>query len=764
MNKLALLVVAGGCLLSLSSRAIDLKQAKLTQVINKVDIISVSDRSLHQAAINDDFKLPDVLRTGPNSRAELVAADKTITRAGASTVFSYDQANRTIDLQEGSLLFHSPTGKVGGTIHTGSATASVIGTTIIVTCTPNGGFKLLDLEGRAEVRFLNGLRQHLEPGQMTFILPGGTQPSPIIIFRLDDQTKGSLLVNGFGQPLPSMAKIDTEITRQLLEMLNNQAGDTGLLVGNNATPDSVQVFRDFQAENAQLHALALQNNNNPGGGSGNVSITAGVDGIVNIYDPGIGVGIGAVGGGDVGISGNNGDVDIESSYIWAYDSINILAPGGSVTLNDDTITAVNNLSISSGGDMTVDNSVIGATGGGNDLGSISISSGGTLTVTGQDGNTDLGYDIGADGSVTLSGATGVSISDALIKTLDGDSGNTITISSDGNIGLQTVELDSDGLISLSAGGDDDIYSSILNAASGDVDISSGGNIEIGSTTVLAGDSVSILAPNGSVTVNNDSVGGVNNVDVVAGAGLDVGDSSINADSNVGTISLANDSDVTTINNGSSMQAFYISVNSPDGILLDGTGGTFAGNQLNLASGNAAGTDEIDVQNADLTAFQSVNISAHTVNLLNVGFGDGSLVNLQSFYGLLADNPDTGATSVPGYVNFINGVTYAGTLITSGNQSTYVNPSSGPGIYISTLGSTPITLSAGLSAHTVNLPNTTFGAGSSVNLGTSSNPNVGGGSVPGYVNFNNGVNYGGNPAPRQIPTPSSPGGGPGIHVH
>jgi len=241
----------------------------------------------------------------------------------------------------------------------------------------------------------------------------------------------------------------------------------------------------------------------------------------------------------------------------------------------------------------------------------------------------------------------------------------------------------------------------------------------------------------------------------------VGGTSLNADPNVGTISLANASGETTINNGSSMQAFYISVNSPDGILLDGTGGTFAGNQLNLASGNLAGTDEIDVQNADLTGFATVNMAAHTINLMNVGFGDGSLVNLQSFYGLLAANPDTGAASVFGYVNFINGVTYGGTLITSANESTYVNPGSGPGIYISTLGSTPVTLSANLSAHTINLPNTAFSG--AVNLGASSStPNTGSGSVPGYVNFINGVNSGGNPAPVQtLPSGSTSGGG--IHI-
>ncbi|HUZ06589.1 MAG TPA: FecR domain-containing protein, partial [Candidatus Paceibacterota bacterium] len=163
------------------------------------------DKALHPAAVNGIFSMPDVLRTGPDSRAELEATDGTITRVGANTIFSFEPASRTIHLEQGSLLFHSPHGKGGGTIQTGSATASVIGTTIIVTCTPSGGFKLLDLEGQAEVRYLDGLKQTLEPGQLTFILPGGSV-SPVIVFRLDTETKGSALVSGFATPLDSQSK------------------------------------------------------------------------------------------------------------------------------------------------------------------------------------------------------------------------------------------------------------------------------------------------------------------------------------------------------------------------------------------------------------------------------------------------------------------------------------------------------------------------------------------------------------------------------
>lgn len=126
-----------------------MKQSQFTQVVNDVQIISAAEQSAKAAAVNDILAMPDILRTGVASRAELVAQDQTVTRVGASTIFSFDPTSRTIDLKQGSLLFHAPHGKGGGSIHTGAATASVLGTTVIVATTTNGGFKVLALEGQA---------------------------------------------------------------------------------------------------------------------------------------------------------------------------------------------------------------------------------------------------------------------------------------------------------------------------------------------------------------------------------------------------------------------------------------------------------------------------------------------------------------------------------------------------------------------------------------------------------------------------------------
>ena len=176
---------------------------------------------------------PDQLRTDRNARAELEAPDGTITRLGANTLFAFDRATRTMDLKAGSLLFHSPSGRGGGTIKSPAASAAVLGTTIIAAATPDGGFKLLVLEGRAQVDFAAGARLRLDAGQMTFVLPaaGGTgAPGPVLNFDLTQQVKASRLVQGFARPLSSRAKIEQAVEGQRRAVGQGRFTTTGFLV------------------------------------------------------------------------------------------------------------------------------------------------------------------------------------------------------------------------------------------------------------------------------------------------------------------------------------------------------------------------------------------------------------------------------------------------------------------------------------------------------------------------------------------------------
>ncbi len=210
-----------------------LDRSTITEVVNQVDLIAVSTQVEIPATVRAELRAPDRLRTGRNSRAELQASDGTITRIGAGTLFAFDPKGRELRLDRGSLLFHSPTGRGGGKIRTESASATVLGTTLIAATTPDGGYKLLVLEGNARVDFNSGARLDLSAGQMTFVRPAGNgvgAPGPVLQFDLSRQIRSSKLVNGFTRALPSLPRIEREIQTQTRGVSQGRYMSTGFLV------------------------------------------------------------------------------------------------------------------------------------------------------------------------------------------------------------------------------------------------------------------------------------------------------------------------------------------------------------------------------------------------------------------------------------------------------------------------------------------------------------------------------------------------------
>src|SRR3954471_3718135 len=126
-----------------STFAAPLTESTFTEIVKDVNVVAATTQTAQPATVKELVKAPDLVRTGPASRAELTAADQTITRVGANTVFSFEPAGRNLNLQQGSVLFHSPTGKGGGSIRSGGASAAVLGSTLIVAATDNGGFKVI---------------------------------------------------------------------------------------------------------------------------------------------------------------------------------------------------------------------------------------------------------------------------------------------------------------------------------------------------------------------------------------------------------------------------------------------------------------------------------------------------------------------------------------------------------------------------------------------------------------------------------------------
>jgi hypothetical protein len=209
-----------------------LTQSTFTEIVKDVNVVAASTKAAQAANVNELVKAPDLVRTGPESRAELTATDQTVTRIGANTVFSFEPAGRDMNLEKGNVLFHSPAGKGGGTIRSGGAAAAVLGTTLIVSSTGTGGFKVILLEGKGTVTLPGGGSTTLKAGQLVYVLPGQAGFGPVMTINLGKLVGGSQLVNGFSHPLSSLPLIQNAIEAQNKELKNGQLQDTGVTPEN----------------------------------------------------------------------------------------------------------------------------------------------------------------------------------------------------------------------------------------------------------------------------------------------------------------------------------------------------------------------------------------------------------------------------------------------------------------------------------------------------------------------------------------------------
>ncbi|HXC03052.1 MAG TPA: FecR domain-containing protein [Opitutaceae bacterium] len=618
----------GSILFACICPAADLKQSKFTQVVNDVRVISAVDNFEQPAVVNAVFHMPDLVRTGDASRAELVAADDTITRVGANTVFSFDPANRTIDLQQGSLLFHSPKGKGGGTIHTGSATASVLGTTIIVTTTHNGGFKVIDLEGHVAIKFLNGLRQSLNPGQMTFVLPGG-HPAPVINIRLDKLTHDSKLVQGFVVPLPSMPLIQQQIDDQIKLIQSGQAQDTGLLVGDVATTTTVQVvdsntIKDHDDESTTSGGDTTGGDTTTGGGTTTPPLLGPV------------------------ISGPT----LPSQYI--HPSPFTLAdgtvfPAGFIAPNITISTPKIDLSpYSSDPEFAFvaedPNTLLAAS-------TQMTSDASTSTSTGT---------LVINGSVDFTGLSSTAILDLYANTFSFASGSTI----EADVGFfdlypQTATtLSNVAILNKAASGDIVVFSpaafsltngSSVNAA-GIAELFSDSTVTLNNATVQ-GSSVDLFGSTGISIVGGSTVtatGG--NLSIADGGGINISGATLNAiagptigDSSSGDVDIAAIGDVVNISNGTSITAAnQLSLASDTGVSISGASNLNAGGSLEIITDETVDAPISVTGNSTLTSGFESNMVLQAGTDLTV---NGATLNADPLYGEVFMTSDSGSISV-----------------------------------------------------------------------------------------------------------------------
>ncbi len=222
-TRVILTIASLAILLPNQVNADDLKEAKVTQVIQDVKVLP-SNAAPRPASLNDNVRPGTAVQTGVQSRSELTFKDKTITRLGEKTIFSVGEGARTIDLGSGQFLLYVPKKAGGAKIKMGPVTAAITGTTILGNYDPSGLTTFIVLEGGACI-YLDSV------GQSIYVGPGQQVTYDPIANRLENptdvdinQTLTSPLIKDFRE-LPSAPLFRTTVQNQ--RVVAATAADTG---------------------------------------------------------------------------------------------------------------------------------------------------------------------------------------------------------------------------------------------------------------------------------------------------------------------------------------------------------------------------------------------------------------------------------------------------------------------------------------------------------------------------------------------------------
>jgi FecR protein len=195
--------------------AAEQKQARVTEVIRDVHTLT-AQMAARPTVVNETVRQGMAVRTGTDSRAELVFIDQTLTRLGANTVFSFGAASHTYNLGSGAILMTAPreTGTVK--ISAGVATCAVSGFTGIWESHSKFWNKVLIIEGNGDVWLKKNPadHRHMHSRQILVFPPNASvlpQPQEFDVCKM---INNGLLITGFSHQLPSWPLLVAECDRQ----------------------------------------------------------------------------------------------------------------------------------------------------------------------------------------------------------------------------------------------------------------------------------------------------------------------------------------------------------------------------------------------------------------------------------------------------------------------------------------------------------------------------------------------------------------------
>ena len=154
------------------------KEAEIYKVRNQVEI-NYQDRSDWSSAMVGDRLVPrDSVRTGANSRADILFDEGTLVRTGAGTTFRFPQGKRSFELTSGAALIMIRPEQGQSTINTPQAKVVSQGTALFVQHDPQSNASLIGVltdspAGLVEVESVDGkVTLKLQAGQFVSIVQG----------------------------------------------------------------------------------------------------------------------------------------------------------------------------------------------------------------------------------------------------------------------------------------------------------------------------------------------------------------------------------------------------------------------------------------------------------------------------------------------------------------------------------------------------------------------------------------------------------------
>src|SRR5437879_11226274 len=181
------------------ANAADLKEARVTQIIRDVKLLP-NAAPARPAVVNDPVRNGTAVRTGVESRTELMFTDATLARLGANTIFSFSEGTRNLELTDGAMLLRVPKNAGGAKINTAAVTAAITGTTVMLEFHKNSYVKFIVLEGTGRIFLPNRVGESVlvHAGQMLITKPDASNAANPVDVAILQLRKTSRLVKGCG--------------------------------------------------------------------------------------------------------------------------------------------------------------------------------------------------------------------------------------------------------------------------------------------------------------------------------------------------------------------------------------------------------------------------------------------------------------------------------------------------------------------------------------------------------------------------------------